>query len=124
MAAFAIVEPADEVEIDSQTYIILATRGVPVDVEGLPSLVNTDAGYIGVIGSRRRWETSVKELKDRGMSDDLLKKVNSPMGLEINAETPEEIALSIIAEVVMKQRGGSGESMGHSPKTKKEAGGS
>jgi xanthine dehydrogenase accessory factor len=112
----------DKVDIDSQTYIILATRGVLVDVEGLPALVNTEAGYIGVIGSRRRWETSVKELKERGISDDLINKVNSPMGLEINAETPEEIALSIIAEVVMKHRGGSGESMGHSPKTTQSSG--
>lgn len=108
---------SQEVDIDSQTYIILATRGVPVDVEGLPSLLMKDAGYIGVIGSRRRWETTVNELREHGVTEDLIQRVNSPMGLEINAETPEEIAISIVAEIVMKRRGGSGESMGHSPKT-------
>lgn len=115
---------ADEVDIDPQTYVVLATRGVPVDVEGLPSLIKTEAGYIGVIGSRRRWETSVKELREKGIPSELIAKVNSPMGLEINAETPEEIAISIIAEVVMKRRGGTGESMGHTPKTMESSGGS
>lgn len=106
----------DEVKIDSQTYVVLTTRGVPVDVEGLPFLLETEAGYIGVIGSRRRWETSVKQLRERGISEELIAKVNSPTGLEIMAETPEEIALSIVAEIVMKRRGGSGDSMAHSPK--------
>lgn len=107
---------SEEVEIDSQTYVVLATRGVPVDVQGLPSLLKTDAGYIGVIGSRRRWETSVKQLRDLGIPEEMITKVNSPMGLDIAAETPEEIALSIVAEIVMKRRGGSGDSMAHSPK--------
>ena len=118
-----LTDLAREVDIDPQTYIILATRGVPVDVDGLPSIVETDAGYVGVIGSRRRWETSVKELRERGVSEDLIGKVNSPMGLEINAETPEEIAISIIAEIVMKRRGGSGESMRHKPKSAKSSAG-
>lgn len=107
---------SEEVEIDSQTYVVLTTRGVPVDVKGLPSLLETDAGYIGVIGSRRRWETSAKQLKDQGIPEKMIAKVNSPMGLEIAAETPEEIALSIVAEIVMKRRGGSGDSMAHPPK--------
>ena len=107
---------SEEVEIDSQTYVVLATRGVPVDVQGLPSLLKTDASYIGTIGSRRRWETSAKQLRDLGIPEEMIAKVNSPMGLEIAAETPEEIALSIVAEIVMKRRGGSGDSMAHSPK--------
>jgi xanthine dehydrogenase accessory factor len=113
---------ADEVEIDPQSYVVLATRGVPIDVEGLPSLLETNASYIGVIGSRRRWETSVQELRDKGIAEELIAKVNSPMGLEINAETPHEIAISIIAEVVLRRRGGSGESMGHSPHVMRSTG--
>jgi xanthine dehydrogenase accessory factor len=112
-----------EVEINTQTYVVLATRGVPVDVEGLPFLLEKEAGYIGVIGSKRRWETSVKELKEKGVSEELIAKVNSPIGLEIEAESPEEIALSIMAEIVMIYRGGSGESMSHSPKPSREKSG-
>lgn len=115
-----LADLANEVEINPQTYIVLATRGVPVDVEGLPALLEKEVGYLGVIGSRRRWETSVKELIEKGISEELIAKVNSPMGLEIQAETPEEIALSIMAEIVMLHRGGSGESMSHSPNPSRE----
>lgn len=107
----------EEVEITPQTYVVLTTRGVPVDVGGLPSLLETAAGYIGVIGSKRRWETTVKQLREGGISEELIGKVNSPIGLEIMAETPEEIAISIIAEIVMNRRGGSGESMAHAPRS-------
>ncbi len=115
-------ELAKEIEIDSQTYIVLATRGVLVDVEGLPSILQTSADYVGVIGSKRRWETTVGKLLESGVSEEMVAKVCSPMGLEIKAETPEEIALSIIAEIVMKRRGGTGERMGHSPKGLKSGG--
>jgi xanthine dehydrogenase accessory factor len=102
--------------IDSQTYLILATRGVPIDVAGLPALLATPAAYIGVIGSRRRWETSVQQLREAGLSESDLARVTSPMGLEIHAETPEEIAVSILAEIIRLRRGGSGEAMRHSPR--------
>jgi xanthine dehydrogenase accessory factor len=103
-------------EIDERSYIVLTTRGVDIDVAGLPSLLETKAAYLGVIGSKRRWETSAKQLRERGVSDEKLSRVHSPMGLEINAETPEEIALSILAEIVMVRRGGTGETMRHHPR--------
>jgi xanthine dehydrogenase accessory factor len=101
--------------IDSQSYLVLTTRGVPVDVEGLPALLETPAAYIGVIGSRRRWETTVKELREAGISEGDLARITSPMGLEIRAETPEEIAVSILAEIIRLRRGGTGEAMRHDP---------
>jgi len=101
--------------IDSQTYLVLSTRGVPVDVAGLPALIATQAAYIGVIGSRRRWETTAQELRGAGLTDKDLARVTSPMGLEIHAETPEEIAVSILGEIIRLQRGGSGEPMRHGP---------
>jgi xanthine dehydrogenase accessory factor len=107
--------------IDSQTYLVLATRGVPVDVEGLPSLLDSPAAYLGVIGSRRRWETAAAELQARGIPASRLERVTSPMGLELNAETPEEIAVSILAEIVMLRRGGTGDPMRHSPRRKRDA---
>ena len=87
-------------------YLVLTTRNVNVDVPGLPALLNSPAAYIGVIGSRRRWETSRKQLLAAGVEGALLDKVRSPMGLELNAETPEEIAVSIMAEIIMLKQGG------------------
>jgi xanthine dehydrogenase accessory factor len=98
-------------EINPWTYIVLTTRGSDVDVEGLPSLLNSNAAYIGVIGSRRRWELTCKQLSEVGVDQDLLAKVHSPIGLELNAETPKEIAVSILAEILMLRDGGDGKQM-------------
>ncbi len=101
----------EQMKINRQTYIIITTRGSNVDVEGLPGLLQADPAYIGVIGSRRRWLTTVSALKEKGVSEDKLVRVHSPMGLELNAETPEEIAVSILAEVLMVKDKGTGKSM-------------
>ncbi len=61
--------------------------------------------------SRRRWATAVQRLEARGIARPRLERVHAPMGLELNAETPEEIALSILAEIVMQRRQGTGASM-------------
>lgn len=87
--------------ITPTTYFVLTTRNVDIDVEGLPSILATPAGYIGVIGSKRRWKTTYDELRKKGVEVESLSKVQSPMGLEINAETPEEIAISILAEIIL-----------------------
>jgi len=102
---------SSQFDITPWTYVVLTTRGVDVDVAGLPSLLDSQAAYIGVIGSKRRWTTTRKKLTNLGVSDDKLERVFSPVGLEINAETPEEIAVSIMAEIIMHQRGGHGRSM-------------
>jgi xanthine dehydrogenase accessory factor len=91
---------ASSMEINPWTYMVLTTRGVDIDVGGLPSLLTSNAAYIGVIGSKRRWATTVKKLADMKIDPELLKKVHSPIGLEIHAETPEEIAVSIMAEII------------------------
>ncbi len=106
-----------QLTIDRQTYIVLTTRGVSVDVPGLPALLETPAAYIGVIGSRRRWATTVKELKTRGYPVEKLERVHSPIGLELQAETPEEIAVSILAEVLMLRNRASGAPMRAQPAT-------
>ncbi len=111
----------ERVAITDQTYLVLTTRGVPVDVEGLPALLDSPAAYIGVIGSRRRWEKSVEELLERGVPQAQLARVTSPMGIELNAETPEEIAISILAEIIMLRRGGTGERMAHKPASESKA---
>jgi xanthine dehydrogenase accessory factor len=100
-----------QMEITPNTYIILTTRGMAIDVKGMPAIMNTPAAYIGVIGSKRRWLATQKELLNLGIAEVSFNRVHSPMGLELNAETPEEIAVSIMAEIVMLMRGGSGKSM-------------
>lgn len=104
-------ELPSKIKIDQWSYLVLTTRGVDIDVPGLPSLLKANPAYIGVIGSRRRWLTTQRKLIEQGIDGKLLEKVHSPIGLDINAETPEEIAVSIMAEVIMQQKGGSGHSM-------------
>jgi xanthine dehydrogenase accessory factor len=102
---------AEQLKINRQTYIVITSRGSNVDVPGLPSLLDSEAAYIGVIGSKRRWLTTVKELKEQGISEEKIARVHSPIGLELNAETPEEIAVSILAEILMLKDKGTGKSM-------------
>lgn len=97
--------------LTGRSYIVITSRGSSVDAEGLPALLASPAAYIGVIGSRRRWAVTVKALLERGVTAKQIKRVHSPMGLELNAETPEEIAVSIMAEVLMVRDGGTGRTM-------------
>jgi len=125
--AFYPLDMADlpaQFEITPWTYIVLTTRGVTVDVPGLPGLLDSPAAYLGIIGSRRRWATTVKQLTASGVSAEKLRQVHSPIGLELRAETPEEIAVSIMAEILMLRNGGSGQKMSHweTPERSGEAG--
>lgn len=106
-----MVELVNQLKVTHQTYIVVTSRGSNVDAVGLPGLLESGAAYIGVIGSKRRWLTTVKALKEQGVSEDAIKKVHSPIGLELNAETPEEIAVSIMAEILMLKDKGTGKSM-------------
>ncbi len=102
---------AEQLKITRRTYLVVTSRGSSVDALGLPNLLQSDAAYIGVIGSKRRWATTVKALKANGVDEALIEKVHSPMGLELQAETPEEIAVSIMAEVLMIRDKGTGKPM-------------
>jgi len=101
----------EHLKVTPQTYLVITSRGSSVDAQGLPSLLESNAAYIGVIGSRRRWLTTVRALKEKGVSEERIARVHSPMGLELNAETPEEIAVSIMAEVLMVRDKGTGKVM-------------
>jgi len=106
-----MVELANQFKVTRQTYFVVTSRGSSVDAEGMPSLLDSEAAYIGVIGSKRRWLTTVKALKGKGVAEEKIAKVHSPMGLELNAETPEEIAVSIMAEILMLKDKGTGKMM-------------
>jgi xanthine dehydrogenase accessory factor len=102
----SIVSAIEEVGVNPQTSIVMVTRNVGLDVEILPPLLATNAGYIGLMGSVRRWNTTRSKLTQLGIGDELLDMVHSPIGIEIGAETPEEIAVSIMAEVIEHTRDG------------------
>jgi xanthine dehydrogenase accessory factor len=106
-----MTELIESYQIHNQTHFVLTTRGVDVDAEGLPKILQTPASYIGVIGSRRRWETTKKQLLEAGISAEQIGRIHSPIGLELKAETPEEIAVSIMAEIIMLMKGGDGSEM-------------
>ncbi len=97
--------------INHQTYLVLTTRGANVDIAGLASLLDTQAAYIGVIGSKRRWLQTAKALKSQGVPEEKLARVHSPIGIELQAETPEEIAVSILAEILMIRNRSTGKMM-------------
>ncbi len=97
-------DAVSKLHIDASTYIALVMRGSPFDIEVLPLLLHTPAAYIGVIGSQRRWITTSQALRDGGVNEADLARVHAPIGLEIGAETPEEIALSIMAEIIKLRR--------------------
>jgi len=89
-----------------ETFIIIVTRGHMHDLECLREVINQPAAYIGMIGSRRKIKMIMSQLEKEGVSRERLSEVYSPIGLDIGAETPEEIALSIMAEIVGVWRGG------------------
>ncbi len=93
--------------MDADTYIVLVTRGHSYDVESLLEVLDSPARYIGMIGSKRRIR-SVFELLEReqGIPREKFERVYAPIGLDIGAESPAEIAVCIIAEIIKVYRGG------------------
>jgi xanthine dehydrogenase accessory factor len=86
------------------SYIVIVTRGHRDDMRVLRWAVQTPARYIGMIGSKRKTITIFKELQNEGLPAQLFDRVHAPVGLDIGAITPEEIAISITAELIAKRR--------------------
>jgi len=90
----------DKLHIDAQSYIVIVTRGHLYDGVVLEQTIRTRAGYIGMIGSKRKIAILYKGLKEKGVPEELLARVYAPIGIDIHSETPGEIAISIIAQLV------------------------
>lgn len=90
--------------INSTSYLVIVTRGHRDDMRVLRWAVQTPAKYIAMIGSKRKTISVVHELEKEGFSRDTFERVSAPMGLEIGAETPEEIAVSVVAEMIAVRR--------------------
>lgn len=93
------------IKIDEKSYIVIVTRGHMNDKDVLAQALKTNAAYIGMIGSIKKRDFIYNQLLDEGFTNDDFKRVHCPVGLKINAETPEEIGISIAAEMIMFKRG-------------------
>ncbi len=90
--------------VRADASIVVVTRNPDIDAEILPEILRTPARYIGVMGSDRRWRSTRQRLVEEGIAKHDLDRVHVPIGVELNAETLEEIAVSIMAEVIMVNR--------------------
>jgi xanthine dehydrogenase accessory factor len=98
----------DAIELDGSDYVVLVSRGHQQDEQALRHVVGRSAAFVGMIGSRRRVRTVLEHLLSEGLDRAKIEAVHTPVGLDIGAETPEEIALSILAEIVLVRRSGGG----------------
>src|SRR6266513_380445 len=87
--------------------VAIVTRGHKQDEDCLRAALSANPDYIGMIGSKRRTNIVLDKLREEGFDQDQLKKVRAPIGLDIGAVSPEEVALAILAEIVAERRGGS-----------------
>ncbi len=108
-ASEIIVGPWEEVvqklRIGDHSYLAIVTRGHKGDLACLRSVLATPARYIGMIGSRRKFIEITKFLESEGVPPEQIERVHSPMGFDIGALTPEEIAVSVVAEMIAVRRG-------------------
>jgi xanthine dehydrogenase accessory factor len=103
--AFAVAIEA--LTLDRHCYLVSVTRGHAFDEEVIRTALQHSRGaFIGMIGSRRRVKATLERIAENGVSQELLDQVHAPLGMDIAAETPEEIAVSIIAEIVRERRSG------------------
>ncbi len=104
-------EAIPELPINPNTFIIVATRGHRYDNVALAAAARTPASYVGLLGSKRKVILIYEDLLKMGISRERLEEIRAPIGLDIHARTPEEIAVSIIAEILMFRLGGTGQTM-------------
>ncbi|WP_041274735.1 XdhC family protein [Desulforamulus reducens] len=96
----------EHITFDDNTAVIIVTRGHRYDLACLRSIAGKKAGYIGMIGSFRRVKAVLQLLKEEGVSTQWLNALKTPIGLDLGAQSPAEIALSIVAEMVAQFKGG------------------
>lgn len=91
--------------------VAVVTRGHSEDEQCMRAVMTSEAGYVGLIGSKRRTNIVLERLRQAGAEEEKLRRVHAPVGLDIGAVTPEEVALAIMAEIVAHRRGGNGMSL-------------
>ncbi len=101
--------------VNADTYIVIAMPSYESDFAAVRAALKTPAGYIGVIGSKRKREVLMKTLEEEGYSKDDMARLTIPVGLAIGAEGPEEIAVSIVSQLIQKRSGGGDKTVSDSP---------
>ncbi len=94
----------DQVPVEKSTFIVVATRGHNHDLDAVKAALGTSAHYVGLLGSRRKKALLQRALEESGYSRDDMDRVVIPVGLPIGSVTPEEIAVSIMAQIIAKRR--------------------
>jgi xanthine dehydrogenase accessory factor len=113
-AGLLVASPEDaipQLPINANTYIVVATRGHRYDNVALETAARTPARYVGLMGSKRKAILIFEDLIRSGLPMERIRQIRSPIGLDLRARTPDEIALSIMSEVLMFRLGGAGEPM-------------
>lgn len=107
-----MAQTVKELDVTPSTYVVLITRGHKYDEPCLRELLHRPARYIGMIGSKRRIKACFERFKEEeDVSEDLISRVYAPIGLDIGTETPEEIGLCILGEIIKVRRGGKAQSL-------------
>ena len=97
--------------VNFNSYILIATRGHKFDDMALHAAIKTDARYIGMLGSKRKTLMIYRNLLKQQIEIDKIYKIQGPVGLDIGAITPEELAVSIMSEIIMIQKEATGKSL-------------
>ncbi len=114
MVIKSLKDAFSELNVDSESYIVIVTRGHAHDKDVLAEALRTPAVYIGMIGSRRKIALIYQGLKMEGYTEEDFKRVHAPIGLDIGGETPQEIAIAIVAEMIaLRHDGNSKEKQTH-----------
>jgi xanthine dehydrogenase accessory factor len=108
LVAGDFIDALRSLKLTPATHLVIVTRGHRHDEICLSEVIDKPARYIGMIGSRRRTTTIREHMRREGVPAELLRRVHAPIGLDIGAQTPEEIALAILAEITLVRRGGTG----------------
>ncbi|HSR56988.1 MAG TPA: XdhC family protein, partial [Candidatus Binataceae bacterium] len=114
-----IVEWPDEalpkLKVDKSTYVVILTHDPKFDLPTLKALSTMQPRYIGAMGSRETRRQHMDQLRAEGVPDEFLRTVYGPIGLDLGARTPEEMALSVIAEIIAVRYGHKGGHLAHAP---------
>jgi xanthine dehydrogenase accessory factor len=93
------------ITVTGSSYVTIMTRGHKQDRIALEAALRTEPAYIGMIGSRKKWAQIEQSLRDQGFSEERLAKIHAPIGIQLGGETPEEVAVSIVAELIQTRAG-------------------
>ena len=101
----------DKLPVNTNSFVVVASRGHQFDDAAVSGALGTPASYVGLLGSKRKTILIFEELLRNGFDADELRRINAPIGLDIGGRTPEEIALSVMSEIIAFRLGGNGGSM-------------